>query len=397
VDDFLSGASDIEEVDRIRTELCNLLESAGMTLRKWRLSSKAFIDTIPSHLVETENLLISPSDKSIKALGIHWNVSQDCFSIATPTITEHQTMTKRTIASNLGKVYDVLGFFSPTIILGKIVLRQLWQLHLGWDDTPPTPIVESWRQWLSQLYEINKFQIPRKYSNNTNIIKRSLHGFSDAPQEAYGAVIYQQMTYSDGTATTAIVISKARVVPLKELTIPRAELTAAYTMAKLLKYCSSILNIQDLNAWTDSLIVLCWLHKSTNSLKTFVSNRVHQINTLIPQAQWRYILSASNPADLLSRGVPANALIKTELWWEGPPWLTLPQQEWPKPQFKLPSSLPEIKAVVLTAPASTDEKPWERYSDFNHALRITSWCRRFFKNCTLAIENRNLTSQLQTE
>jgi len=273
----------------------------------------------PSDLAETKNLLISPSDKPIKALGLHWDVTQDNFTIATPQVTAEQIVTKRTIASNLGKVYDVLGFFSPTTILGKIILRKLWQLQLGWDATPPTPIVESWQQWLAQLETINSHLIPRKYSTKTDIVERSLHGFSDASQEAYGAVIYLRMTHSDGTAVTAIVMSKARVIPLKGLTISRAELTAAYMMAKLLKYCSNLLDIQNLNAWSDSSIVLCWLRKAPNSLKTFVANRVQKINSIIPNAQWRHVPSAFNPADLLSRGISANALIKSGLWWEGPP------------------------------------------------------------------------------
>jgi len=60
--------------------------------------------------------------------------------------------------------------------------------------------------------------------------QKSLHGFSDASQEAYGAVVYMKTTHSDNTATCSIVIAKARVVPLKGLTIPRAELTAAHLL-----------------------------------------------------------------------------------------------------------------------------------------------------------------------
>jgi len=83
VDDYLSGALTVEAV-QIRTELCDLLKTAGMTLRKWRSSSNTFITTIPSNIVETENLLIAPTDKPIKALGLYWDVTSDNFTIATP-------------------------------------------------------------------------------------------------------------------------------------------------------------------------------------------------------------------------------------------------------------------------------------------------------------------------
>jgi len=241
---------------------------------------------------------------------------------------------------------------------------------------------------------INNHPIPQKYSSKTDVVTRSLHEFADASQKAYGAVIYLKLTHSDETSTTSIVISKAMVMPIKGMTIPRAELTAAYMMAKLLKYCSDILAIQTLHAWSDSSIVLCWLRKATNSLKTFVSNRVQAIRNLVPNAQWRHIASTSNPADLTSNGLHSEALVKSHLWWEGPPCIKQPISSWPKPQFHLPNDIPETRTVVFAAPAFTNEKPWENYSDLYHALRIIFWCRRFIKNCTIAIENRNKTTHL---
>jgi len=143
VDDYLSGAFTVEEAVRIRTEICELLSTAGMTLRKMRSSSDSLIKTIPKDIVETENLLISPTDKPIKALGIHWDVSADEFIVTTFQIDPEQNITKRSIASNLGKVYDILGFFSPVTIAGKILLKQIWQLQLRWDVTPPSQMTEA--------------------------------------------------------------------------------------------------------------------------------------------------------------------------------------------------------------------------------------------------------------
>jgi len=130
VDNYLSGASTVEEATQIRTELCEPLSTADMTLRKWQSSSDPFIKTIPTNIVETENLLISPTDKPIKALGLHWDISTDQFIIATPQVNAEQSITKKSIASSLGKVYDILGFFSPVTIVGKILLRRIWQIQL---------------------------------------------------------------------------------------------------------------------------------------------------------------------------------------------------------------------------------------------------------------------------
>jgi len=88
------------------------------------------------------------------------------------------------------------------------------------------------------------------------VIKKTLHGFSDASKEAYGGVVYLKIDY-DNKSSVNIVMSKARVIPIKGLTIPLAELTAAYTLAKLLNYSSLLLQVKTTHAWSDSAIVLC--------------------------------------------------------------------------------------------------------------------------------------------
>lgn len=55
VDDFLSGASTLEEAQHIRESLCELLGKCGMVLRKWRSSSKELLQSIPEELIEKED------------------------------------------------------------------------------------------------------------------------------------------------------------------------------------------------------------------------------------------------------------------------------------------------------------------------------------------------------
>ncbi len=165
-----------------------------------------------------------------------------------------------------------------------------------------------------------------------------------------------------------MVIAKARVAPLKGLTIPRAELLAAYLMAKL-NYSAQTLHITNTTAWTDSAIVLCWMRKMPSSLTAFVANRVMAIQDILPNAKWKHILTTQNPADLLSRGMSATNLQASTLWWQGPPWLKLPEKEWPTPQFTVPNELPEIKAVALLSLPVTNTAPiWEDFSSFHQLV-----------------------------
>jgi hypothetical protein len=52
VDDLLSGTSTIEDVIKMQKEISSLLQTAGLTLRKWASNHSTFLDTIPKVLQE---------------------------------------------------------------------------------------------------------------------------------------------------------------------------------------------------------------------------------------------------------------------------------------------------------------------------------------------------------
>ena len=57
---------------------------------------------------------------------------------------------------------------------------------------------------------------------------QQIHGFSDASEKAYAAVIYLRSTYGNGSVSVCIITSKTRVAPIKPHTIPRLELLGAH-------------------------------------------------------------------------------------------------------------------------------------------------------------------------
>ena len=36
--------------------------------------------------------------------------------------------------SDIARTYDVLGWFAPSIVVMKILLQQLWETNLDWDE-----------------------------------------------------------------------------------------------------------------------------------------------------------------------------------------------------------------------------------------------------------------------
>ena len=244
--------------------------------------------------------------------------------------------------------------------------------------------------------------IPRCYiDKKSRITSMHLHGFSDASERAYGAVIYLRMTDSSNDVQTSLVTSKTKVAPIKRLTIPRLELCGAYLLAQLLHHVRQVfqLPLSSIYAWTDSTIVLNWLIGDPRRFKTYVGNRVSYIADLISPERWNHVNGVENPADPASRGLFPSELLEYSLWWNGPAWLKLSPADWPKQSLLPPNDTHEEQreiALHLISQPCSPVIPFEQYSDFNHLKRITAWILRFTKNCHSGTQ-KCLTPLLSTE
>lgn len=155
--------------------------------------------------------------------------------------------------------------------------------------------------------------------------------------------------------------------------------------------------------WTDSTIVLCWIKGDSSQWKTFVANRVSEVQNLTNDGIWRHINTKENPADFISRGVMPEKLIDLTLWWNGTEWLSKCSSEWPESimsvERNLEFELPEIRKTLVTI-KSTGEECFElikRYSSYAKLSRITAWCLRFIQNCKTPVSYRNLGKLTITE
>ncbi len=118
-----------------------------------------------------------------------------------------------------------------------MLLQRLWQLQLSWDQAVPDDAQQTWQEWIDDLPLIASHSISRRYTLNDKTVQyTSLHGFSDASNQAYGAAVYLRQVHEDTFVSVSLVFARARVSPLKTITIPRAELLAAHMLAKVLTY-----------------------------------------------------------------------------------------------------------------------------------------------------------------
>ena len=109
-----------------------------------------------------------------------------------------------------------------------------------------------------------------------------LHHFADNSLFGYGAVSYLRLENVTGDVYCSFIMGKSRLAPIKSVTIPRLELSAAVVAARLDQICRKELtfNIDESKFWTDGTCVLRYIKNLDKRFLTFVANRVVTIHEL---------------------------------------------------------------------------------------------------------------------
>ncbi|XP_036150568.1 uncharacterized protein LOC118648342, partial [Monomorium pharaonis] len=131
VDDVLTGGTSIDECIRLRTSSFNFLGKEDSTSQSGPPITAAFflgcMTTMESNLSLDKTL-------NCKILGTLWNPSTDSLRYNAQDTGNHKSLTKRELLSEIAKVFDPLGLIGPVIIIPKLLMQELWQQNLQWDD-----------------------------------------------------------------------------------------------------------------------------------------------------------------------------------------------------------------------------------------------------------------------
>ncbi|XP_015116786.1 uncharacterized protein LOC107040962 [Diachasma alloeum] len=328
VDDICGGADTHDQLVRTAQEVRDLCVAGGTPLAKWHSNSPALLQWLAPDSASNVQRVYEDSDTRI--LGLSWQPSSDNFVYSRRTSDESK-VSKRNILSEIAPIYDPLGVLSLVVIGGKLLMQGTWSRKLGWDKEAPGQVAQRWKMFRSDLGLLSKLSVPRWLGllENSSI---EIDGFSDASVLAMSAVVY----LFNGA-------------PLKRLTIPRLELTAAVILAKLVRW------------------------------KEFVRNHVQLIQE-ISQAQWKLVPDKENPADCASHGLTTAQLSSHELWWHGLPWLMKSSSSWPSLELAsvVSADLQEKPGVILNMKVQRPDI-WDllhRYSSFSKLLRVIARLRR---------------------
>ena len=401
VDDGLKSVESADEAVDLIESVKEMCKRGGFNLHKFSSNSKQVLQQIPQ---EDRTELIKNLDlgrdtlPTERALGLQWCTEKDAFQFVISL--KDKPCTRRGILSILSTVFDPLGFIAPVLLKGKAILQELCRNNIGWDEPVTEEVRDRWCKWKRELAKIENLSIPRCYrpADFGRPVETILHHFSDASIQGYGQCSFLRMVNAEGKVHCSFVMGKSRVAPIKSITVPRLELTAAVLSVRMSEQLKKELDIQlsDEVFWTDSKVVLGYIGNSVRRFHVYVANRVQEIQEKSSVTQWRYVNTKSNPADDASRGLDAHE-VRMSKWSCGPEFLWKDENEWPVSDSKEVEDLkcddPEVKKIVTMTTSASPVWPSlvERltyFSDWLHAKKAVALCRRFVNKLRARVQQR---------
>ena len=164
------------------------------------------------------------TEESSHVLGLKWNHASDTLVVSRGTTPDiNRTVTQRIVLSLVSGVYDPIGLVAPYTVKARLLLKDIWRLSgQKWDDILPDDIVTKFLGWSSELGTLSEIRIPRSYFQQ-KVEPLELHIFGDSSQDVFSAVAFLRgkvISGDDSSTEIAFVFGKARVAPMKALTIP---------------------------------------------------------------------------------------------------------------------------------------------------------------------------------
>ena len=119
-------------------------------------------------------------------MGVQWDDQHDVFIYdlkGTFDQAKDLSPTKRNILKTLAPFFDPLGRLQPIVLHFKLLFQKLCKMKLNWDTETPSDFIKERNDLLKNLIDLDSIEVNRNVFDNYGndpIVKRELHGFSDA-------------------------------------------------------------------------------------------------------------------------------------------------------------------------------------------------------------------------
>lgn len=94
-----------------------------------------------------------------RSVGLRWNLSNDMFEFDISA--NANSLTRGRVLSTVNSLFDPLGFLSPVVICGKLILRDVVSENSNWDEPLLEHIMTSWETQSSTSKALEDIHIPR--------------------------------------------------------------------------------------------------------------------------------------------------------------------------------------------------------------------------------------------
>ena len=292
VDDCLASFESEDMAINIVHDLVKLLNRGGFHLTKWTSNYSRVLQAIPKEerATQLQNYEIQ-SNTSQRVLGVNWNLEEDefVFDVSLPK----KPFTRRGLLSAVSSLFDPLGLVAPITLAPKLILQDLCRKKHDWDDHLDSTDVERWNCWLHDLSNLSRLRVTRCFKPNNfgRVTQYEIHLFSDASLRCYGSCCYLRMINSHGRIHCSFIVGKARVAPIKAVSIPKLKLTAAVVSVRLEQLVRKELCLINCESffWTDATAVLQITKNASKRFPVFVANRIAIVGEHTSVDQWHFV------------------------------------------------------------------------------------------------------------
>ena len=245
MDESLTSVPTISEAIELIEDSQALCASAKLRLHKFASNRRDVLEALPKddRARDLKDLDLRHDPLPVqRSLGTYWCIEPDTLGFRIEL--KDKPLSRRGILSTISSVYDPLGIVSPVILTGKQILQDLCRQKVDWDDRLHDEIIARWERRRTELPLLEKVKLNRcvKPPGIGSPVQTEVHSFSDASESGIGQVSYLRTVNSKGEVHVSFLIAKSRVAPIKPISIPRMELTAAVVSVNVTKMLQSELD-----------------------------------------------------------------------------------------------------------------------------------------------------------
>ncbi|XP_069129320.1 uncharacterized protein [Argopecten irradians] len=333
VDDGLASFPSAEmAIDVMRRTQGALTAGGNLRLHKVASNSREVMNSFPKEDLagDLKNLDIIQQGLPLqRSLGMTWDLNSDNFKFIIPDEVVMKKFTRRGVLSTLNSIFDPLGFISPVVVHGRILMRDMITEQTDWDEPLSPKFKEEWENWCQSLRDLKDLSISRTYlpTSLSSTLQKEIHIFSDASEKAICAVAYIKAVDVNGDSHVGFVMGKSKVSPKHGHTIPR------------------------ILATTDA-------------------------------EQWNYVSTKDNPADLGTRPTSSH-LLESSAWIQGPECISTSKTDTDQAfELQFPENDCEVRPEVCCLKLSVQQhydlgtERFQRFSDWERLVRAIVFLKR---------------------